>query len=259
MSQPSGNNPQGHTSQSSSASGGATGASLVLNSHKLINFVPTYDGDATTIYNYITSSNQWLNLSGKNPGNVMLLLSKLSGKAALTISMLNHNFDWDLIVGALKSECGDNRGLNSLLTELSNLKRKGTYKEFIFELKQKLFFIKSKLADKYENKASIVEEVMEPYIDMAQNTLRNSLPYHDQHISKITTVQNELNSKIVLLTNSKFKQKYALTLLFQAQTLQDMAERLTTAITFAEHHMYHYSINNHMFYKKHLIRLILKS
>lgn len=155
---------------------------LVIDPQKLLGFVPKYDGDPFTIYNYLNNARQWLNtVGGDTPQNVMLLLTKLEGRAAIIISMINHNFNWNIIETTLKSECADNREFNTLLVELSNVKKKTTYKDLIFELKQKLFFIKSKLADKYGYaKQDLVEEVMEPYINTAQNTLRNSLPYHDQ-------------------------------------------------------------------------------
>lgn len=151
-----------------------------MDPNKLVGYVPSYDGDAFTIYNYLNSARQWLNIAGgTTPQNVMLLLGKLTGKASLIISMINHKFNWDLIESSLKFECGDNRAFNTLLLELTNVKKKGTYKELIFELKQKLFFIRCKLMDQYKSER-IVEEIMEPYINTAQNTLQNSLPYHDQ-------------------------------------------------------------------------------
>ncbi|CAG4930412.1 unnamed protein product [Colias eurytheme] len=146
----------------------------------LLSFVPTYDGDAFNLYNFINCAKHWLQIAGGDtPPNVMLLLSKLESKAAMTISMVDHDFKWKNIELTLKKECGDNREFNTLLIELSNVKRKGSYKDLIFELKQKLFFIRSKLLDKYSEK-TLVDEVMEPYINTAQNALRNSLPYHDQ-------------------------------------------------------------------------------
>ncbi|VVD00536.1 unnamed protein product [Leptidea sinapis] len=51
--------------------------------------------------------------------------------------------------------------------------------------------------DKY-NEQTIVEEVMKPYINTAQNTLRNSLPYHDQiYVSNCSF--NETATKILQL------------------------------------------------------------
>ncbi|VVC96113.1 unnamed protein product [Leptidea sinapis] len=111
--------------------------------------------------------------------------------------MIDHGFKFSNVKLALKQECGDNREFNTLLIELANVKRKGSYKDLIFEIKQKLFFIKSKLMDKY-NEQTIVEEVMNPYINTAQNTLRNSLPYHDQiYVSNCSF--NETATKILQL------------------------------------------------------------
>lgn len=170
----------------------------IMDPKTLISFVPSYNGDAFTLYNYINCAKQWLSIAGgETPQNVMLLLSKLEGKAAITISMVDHDFQWFNIESILKQECGDNREFNTLLIELANVKKKTTYKDLIFELKQKLFFIKSKLLDKYTDKM-LVEEVMEPYINTAQNTLWNSLPYHDQiYVSNCNF--NETATKILQL------------------------------------------------------------
>lgn len=70
----------------------------------------------------------------------------------------------------------------------------------------------------------------------------SALEEYNYQIKKITDIQNNVNKQLVSLSNSLIQQKVALMLLFQAQSLQDVSERLTTAITFAEHHMYHYSI-----------------
>lgn len=170
---------------------------ITMDPHKLIAFVPSYDGDAYTIYNYLNSASQWLKVAGETPQNVMLLLSKLTGRAALIVSMIEHGFVWKNIEVTLKKECGDNRELNTLLVELANVKKKGSYKDLIFELKQKLFFIKCKLHDKYNNPA-ILDEMMEAYINTAQNTLQNSLPYHDQ-IYVTNCSFNETSQKILQL------------------------------------------------------------
>ncbi|VVC97738.1 unnamed protein product [Leptidea sinapis] len=164
----------------------------------LIGFVPSYNGDAFTLYNYINCAKQWMTIAvGNKPENVMLLLSNLEGKAAISISMVDHGFKFSNVESALKQECGDNREFNTLIIELANVKREGSYKDLIFELKQKFFFIKSNLMDKY-NEQTIVEEVMNPYIHMAQNTLRNSLPYHDQiYVSNCSF--NETATKILQL------------------------------------------------------------
>ncbi|VVC87863.1 unnamed protein product, partial [Leptidea sinapis] len=53
--------------------------------------VPLYYGDAFTLYNYINCAKQWLIIAGGDkPEKVMLLLSKLEGKAAISISMIDH-------------------------------------------------------------------------------------------------------------------------------------------------------------------------
>lgn len=179
---------------------------------KLLGFIPSYDGDAFTIYNYLNGARQWLNLVGGNtPQNVMLLLGKLRGRAAIIISMLDHGFNWVNIEKALKDECGDNRECNTLLVELSNVKKKSSYKELIFELKQKIFFIRSKLMDKYNNK-ELVDEVMEPYINTAQNTLRNSLPYHDQVYVSNCSFNDTVNKVLQLEAEGRFdniRQKFS--------------------------------------------------
>ncbi|VVC93818.1 unnamed protein product [Leptidea sinapis] len=142
----------------------------------LIGFIPSYNGDAFTLYNYINCAKQWLIIAGGDkPEYVMLLLSKLEGKAAISISMIDHGFKFSNVELALKQECGDNREFNTLLIELANVKRKGSYKDLIFEIKQKLFFIKSKLMDKY-NEQTLVEEVMNPYMNTAQK--HYAIAYH---------------------------------------------------------------------------------
>ncbi|VVC90308.1 unnamed protein product [Leptidea sinapis] len=93
----------------------------------LIGFVPSYNGDAFTLYNYINCAKQWLIIAG--------------GKAAISISMIDHGFKFSNVELALKQECGDNREFNTLLIELANVKRKGSYKDLIFEIKQKLSFL----------------------------------------------------------------------------------------------------------------------
>lgn len=180
----------------------------------LIGFVPSYDGDPFTIYNYLNNARQWLHIVGGNtPLNVMLLLSKLQGRAATIVSMVDHGFNFDNIEAVLKTECGDNREFNTLLVELANVKKKGSYKDFIFELKQKLFFIKSKLTDKHglSNK-TLVEEVMEPYINTAQNTLRYSLPYHDQVFVSNCNFNDTVQKILQLEAEGRFdniKQKFS--------------------------------------------------
>lgn len=79
----------------------------------------------------------------------------------------------------------------------------------------------------YNNQISITDETLEEY---------------NKQIKKITDVQIMLQSQFLKIASSKAQQQIALTILLQAQTLQDVAERLITAITFAEHKMYHYSI-----------------
>ncbi|VVC87367.1 unnamed protein product, partial [Leptidea sinapis] len=176
---------------------------------RLIGFVPSYNGDAFTLYNYINCAKQWLIIAGGDKlENVMLLLSKLEGKAAISI---NHGFKFSNVELALKQECRDNREFNTLLIELAYVKRKGSYKDLIFEIKQKLFFIKSKLMVKY-NEQTIVEEVINPYINTAQNTLRNSLTYDDQiYVSNCSF--NETAIKILQLEAEgrfdKIKQKFS--------------------------------------------------
>lgn len=180
----------------------------------LINFVPNYNGDPLTIYNYLNNARQWLlAVGGNTPQNVMLLLTKLEGRAAIIVSMINHSFNWEIIEATLKIECADNRELNTLLVELSNVKRKGSYKDLIFELKQKLFFIKSKLTDKHgPTQQNLIDEIMEPYINTAQNSLRNSLPYHDQIFVSNCNFNETVNKVLQLEAEGRFdniKQKFS--------------------------------------------------
>lgn len=79
----------------------------------------------------------------------------------------------------------------------------------------------------YNKQISITDETLEEY---------------NKQIKKISDVQIMLQSRILKIVGNKTQQQIALTILLQAQTLQDVAERLITAITFAEHKMYHYSI-----------------
>lgn len=69
-----------------------------------------------------------------------------------------------------------------------------------------------------------------------------SLEEYNKQIKKIVNIQNLLDKQNVQSSNQQSQQRYAMDILLQVQTLQDIAERLSTAITFAEHHMYHYSI-----------------
>lgn len=185
---------------------------VTMDPSKLIGFVPSYDGDSDTIYTYLNNAKQWLSIAGGNtPPNVMLLLSKLIGKASIVVSMIDHSFNWDIVEEALKSECGDNREFNTLLVELSTIKKKTSYKDLIFELKQKLFYIKSKLNDKHKN-IRLVEEIMDPYINTAQNTLRNSLPYHDQIYVSNCTFNDTARKILQLEAEGRFyniKQKFS--------------------------------------------------
>lgn len=70
----------------------------------------------------------------------------------------------------------------------------------------------------------------------------DSLEDYNKQIAKIVNIQNALDEKFMEINNSRSQLKLALTFLYQAQTLQELSERLTTAITFAEHGMYHYNI-----------------
>lgn len=189
-----------------------TQESSVMDPVRTINFVPSYDGDSATLYNYLQSAKQWLQFAGNTPQNVMLLLSKLTGKAELLLTMINHNFQWEIVEQTLKTECGDNRELNTLLIELNNVKKKTTFRDLIFEIKQKLFFLRGKLLDKYNNDASVVTEVMTTYICAAKIALQNNLPYHDQ-ICVLDCDFNSTCEKILLLEASgrfdNIKQKFS--------------------------------------------------
>ncbi|VVC90307.1 unnamed protein product [Leptidea sinapis] len=79
----------------------------------------------------------------------------------------------------------------------------------------------------YNKQISITDETLEEY---------------NKQIANITKIQKEINSQFLGVFNNKIQQNVGITLLLQAQTLEKGAERLTTAITFAEHKMYHYSI-----------------
>lgn len=96
---------------------------------------------------------------------MMNLICKLEGNAA-TCVYTDHGFKWKNIEKILKDTCGDNREFNTLIVELMNLKRKGSFKDFISDLKQKLFYIKSKLLHSY-NDQIIVDAVMMPYLIIA--------------------------------------------------------------------------------------------
>ncbi|CAH0725412.1 unnamed protein product, partial [Brenthis ino] len=63
----------------------------------------------------------------------------------------------------------------------------------------------------------------------------SSLEEDNKQILNITNIQIQINNQLNNVLNNKAQQKVAISLLLQAQTLQDIAERLTTAITFAEH------------------------
>lgn len=145
------------------------------------NYIPEYNGDSQTLYVFLKAANQFLaGTGGPNPQNVTAIISRITGRAAAIISMIEHNFDWKFIVSELKKECGDNRDLESLQSEIANM-RKGprTYKDFIFELKQKLFFIKSRLQEDYEDD-SIVHIALNPYVNTALIALKNNLPFNEQ-------------------------------------------------------------------------------
>lgn len=70
----------------------------------------------------------------------------------------------------------------------------------------------------------------------------DTLEEYNKQLNNITKIQQEINEQFMTVFNNKIQQKVALALLLQAQTLQDIAERLSTAITFAEHGMFHYEI-----------------
>lgn len=176
----------------------------------LLEFVPVYSGDAQSLYHFLNTSRQWLEHVGATPENVMLLLGRLREKAAQSVSMIEHNFQWNKIEKTLKNECGDNREFNTLLIELMNFKRRGSYSDFIHGIKQKLFFIKSKYSDDYNDE--IIDVLMKPYIDVAQNVLRNSLPYHDQIYISNCGFTESVNKILQLEAEGRFdniKQKFA--------------------------------------------------
>ncbi|CAF4906419.1 unnamed protein product [Pieris macdunnoughi] len=178
----------------------------------LLAYVPSYNGDPNRLYNYLNRAKQWLmRVGGESPDTTMLLISKLEGKAAACVSMMDHELKWANIEEILKSECGDNRELNTLLIEIVNLKRKNTYSELIFELKQKLFYMKSKLMDTYRDR-NRVEDMMIPYVNVAQNTLRNNLPYHDQNFISNCSFTESVNRVLNFEAEGRFdniKQKFS--------------------------------------------------
>ncbi|CAF4892441.1 unnamed protein product [Pieris macdunnoughi] len=149
----------------------------VMADSKTLFRVPSYNGDPIKLYYYLNCAKQWLDSVGETQENVMLLLGKLEGKAAIYVSMTDHGFKWEHIEEILKQEC--NKEDNTLIIEILNLKRHGSFQDLIRDLKQKLFFIKSKLWYIHRDPI-LVDAVMVPYMNVAQITLRNSLPYRDQ-------------------------------------------------------------------------------
>lgn len=79
----------------------------------------------------------------------------------------------------------------------------------------------------YNKQISITDETLEEF---------------NKQLANITNFQNQIGKRFNDMVSNKNEQRIALSILLQSQTLQEVAERLATAITFAEHKMYHYSI-----------------
>lgn len=71
---------------------------------------------------------------------------------------------------------------------------------------------------------------------------KDSLEEYNHQITEMVTIQDRIDKQFLQISKENNQFKIVFSLLLQAQTLQEICERLATAITFSEHHMYHYSI-----------------
>lgn len=148
---------------------------IIMNNVHNAEALPIFDGEPADFYCFINAAEQYIAMRDNSHLTISHIIARLRGKAARIVHSNIHNFNWQSIKDLLKTECSDNKTIDLLQIELTNMKKhNNTYTEFIKKIKEILFQIKIKIIEKYGN--NNLGNLLSIYEITARTTLINQLP-----------------------------------------------------------------------------------
>lgn len=157
---------------------------IIIEADRALEIFP-YDGEPMALYGFLNMCDQYLHVHGTTYRTVGLLLSRLRGKAANCIAITTHNYNWVNIKNTLLRECDDGKTLAILQNEISSIRRKDSYAQFIEDVKKHLYVVRCKNSTLFREMEQL-ENAMRPYEETARQNIISQLPNHVQthfHIS----------------------------------------------------------------------------